>query len=377
MLGSLLPGLRELRAPLGAGALWLVTGFVAIRAMAEGEIEIRQFSPIVDIFSALGSSIDETWGAGVILSFTAFLIGALSHGFITDLLQSQMASVSDKGSRSIDLIARQRIGTLVDALDIVHLSKVRASTVDPELVSALEYAIGGGESSQGSIATHGETRPRKVDEKKERDFLIEKHEVELLKKRGDEWRALVRDHLEKFVPKEIENELPSVATRLIGKEQGLFDQYDRLRAESEFRLSLFPPMAALALTIAFVALPWISVLIAVVEFVILWYVAVEVYFAFIFFEWRDTIGPGVAVAIGVGVFLGGIRLFNQEIGEMLLAVATVTTLLGFAGAVLVQGGKIQTAAGDVLADAIFVRRVESPLLERLSAAIKPGATLTG
>lgn len=375
MLASLLPGLRELRAPLGAGSLWLVTAFVALRALTEGEVRFPALRPVIDSFSALGSAIDETWGAGVVLSFTAFLVGALSHGFVTDVLQSWAASVSDKGRRSIDLVARQRIGTLVDALDVDHLMKVRASTVDPVLVSAIEYALNGGGAHQDDATTNGEIVHRRDEEEKKRNFLIEKKEVELLKGGDDAWRSLVRSDLENSVPLEIEAELPSVATRLIGTEQGLFDQYDRLRAEAEFRMSLVPPMAALALTIAFVAFPWISILIAFVELVILAYLIFEL---IVWIDLADFIGPVVGVLVGIAILLGGgVNLFDQTIGELLGALATIAVLLGVPAAILVQGMKIQRAAGDLLADAIFVGRVMSPLLERLTAAIIPGELPTG
>jgi hypothetical protein len=86
----------------------------------------------------------------------------------------------------------------------------------------------------------------------------------------------------------------------------------------------------------------------------------------------DLIPIIVGVAIGTAIVaLGGIIL-DQEIGEMLVALATVAVLLGVTAAILLQGLKIQRAAGDLLADAIFVGRAKSPLLERLTAAIKPG-----
>jgi hypothetical protein len=132
-------------------------------------------------------------------------------------------------------------------------------------------AVRGDNTNEGQASSYGEARHRK-DEEKKKDLVLEKDEAELLKSRGDEWRSVVRDRLEAEVSYRIADELPSVATRLIGTEQGLFDQYDRLRAEAEFRISLVPPMAALALTIAFVAFSWISVLIALLELAILIFV---------------------------------------------------------------------------------------------------------
>jgi hypothetical protein len=378
MLASLLPGLRELRAPLAAGALWLTAIFVATRAIAERDIRIAALRPVIDSFSALGSSIDETWGAGVILTFTAFLVGALSHGFITDLLRSVSDSVSGRGRRSINLVARQRMASIVDALDLDHLTKVRTSAIDPVLDTAILYARRNlGEAVELDEETQKIKEKEEEEEEREHrrpDMVLTEEQAKWLKPYEEKWRDSVRSGLEERVPVEIEDELQLVATRLIGREPGLFEQYDRLRGEAEFRMGLVPPLAALSLTVAFVAFSWIAVLIALAELVLLAFVAYGLYeFIDWGFDWEELIPATVAAVIGVGVFvLGGVVLFDQETGEMLVALATVAVLLGVTAAILLQGMKIQRAAGDLLADAIFVGRVQSPLLERLTAETKSG-----
>jgi chromosome segregation ATPase len=83
MLASLLPGIRELRAPLAAGYLWLLVGWLAFhshlpaREQANGVIEALY--NLEGLVSALGF--------GVAVSFAAYLIGSFSQDFCGPLLE--------------------------------------------------------------------------------------------------------------------------------------------------------------------------------------------------------------------------------------------------------------------------------------------------
>jgi hypothetical protein len=75
VLSGLLPGLRELRAPLSAGYLWLLVLWIAFEPLIPTEEEA---SGIWDSLSAL-SDVVSAIGIGVALSFAAYLLGALSE----------------------------------------------------------------------------------------------------------------------------------------------------------------------------------------------------------------------------------------------------------------------------------------------------------
>jgi hypothetical protein len=48
----------------------------------------------------------------------------------------------------------------------------------------------------------------------------------------------------------LRDDLPRVPARLVGKEQEIYERWDRLRAESEFRLSIALPLLVLSVVLA-------------------------------------------------------------------------------------------------------------------------------
>lgn len=80
MLSSLMPGLRDLRAPLAAGFVWLVALWFLFEPMWDRD---READGITGSANRLMSTLDLI-GQGVVLSFAAYLIGAFryfsSHG---------------------------------------------------------------------------------------------------------------------------------------------------------------------------------------------------------------------------------------------------------------------------------------------------------
>lgn len=362
MLTSLLPGIRELRPPLAAGALWLVTAFVSGHALRQSNTDAGAFEPIWEIFSGLATSVDDTWGEGVLLTFAAFLVGGLSHAFLTDFLKSRSPAVSEKGRRALGLIVRQSASSVVEELDLERLTRTRMTAVDPVLLTAFDYAEGfpdrpGRSRRSGVVRLQGDGPIGEAE-----DFVLLPAEAQALD-RGP-WRFRVREFLEFEVPQQVEDELPSVATRLIGNEQELFDQYDRLRGEAEFRLSLVPPLSALAIAIPAAAFSWESILVTVVI------LGVLASMGFTVLSPSDTLWKTagsllLAAAIGCALGVAGFLLLDLTMAEVVASFVTISVLPGLALAIHAQGVKVQREAGDLLADAIFVGRVQSPLLERL------------
>jgi hypothetical protein len=74
MLLNLLPGLRELRAPLAAGFLWLFAAWLAF----EGAIPEPAGAPeFFDQFEAVGAAAALTFAAYLVGSFLSDLFGFL------------------------------------------------------------------------------------------------------------------------------------------------------------------------------------------------------------------------------------------------------------------------------------------------------------
>src|SRR4051812_32611317 len=73
MLTNLLPGFRELRAPLAAGYLWLAAAWVLWTPICEDSELTRSACRLDSLVSGLGFA--------AVASFAAYLLGALSIAF--------------------------------------------------------------------------------------------------------------------------------------------------------------------------------------------------------------------------------------------------------------------------------------------------------
>jgi hypothetical protein len=94
---------------------------------------------------------------------------------------------------------------------------------------------------------------------------------------NSDWRENSFEQLRRFAAVEIVRSIPTLAVKLQDKNPLLFGSYDRDRSESEFRLSIAPPLAVLS--VQFVALgmdrplplwPWVGYagLVAVVALIV-------------------------------------------------------------------------------------------------------------
>jgi hypothetical protein len=80
MLLNLLPGLRDLRAPLAAGYLWLAAGWLYFAPQLPASANETQ-GILQDIYRVVHASGPVAVGAG--LTFAAYIIGILSAGILT------------------------------------------------------------------------------------------------------------------------------------------------------------------------------------------------------------------------------------------------------------------------------------------------------
>src|SRR6266508_6193661 len=84
MLASLLPGLRDLRAPLSAGYLWLTAGWLYFAPQLPASINDAH-GVLKDIYRVVHASSPLAVGAG--LTFAAYIVGILSTGLLTRLIR--------------------------------------------------------------------------------------------------------------------------------------------------------------------------------------------------------------------------------------------------------------------------------------------------
>ena len=124
MLSNVLPGLREVRAPLTAGYIWLIAAWLLFHSSIPTEQEARG-GPLEPFFDLGG--VVSSFGFTVVLSVLAYLIGSLSEGvFLVPMLRGARVfcggpswQLSWKGDRSLTLLVQDRVsrasGKLADA----------------------------------------------------------------------------------------------------------------------------------------------------------------------------------------------------------------------------------------------------------------------
>lgn len=235
MLAQLLPGFRDFRTPLVTGYLWLVVVWVAIGAPIPSVDDSTQVMVLV---SAVREFLSPA-ALLVALSFLAYLIGML-------------LMVDFKLGRGI------RIGYwhLVPALRHRDLSAVE------HVMEAAIHRAHVRRADEFAIETEFGLDPLIEDNTDYQMKLAENQGSERML--AEEVRTHALDRLKSQIMEEVFYSIPSLATKLQENNADLFSSYDRDKSESEFRLSISLPIAALAtytsiLEPASAWWPWLSI----------------------------------------------------------------------------------------------------------------------
>ncbi len=185
MLSSLLPGLREVRTPLTCGYVWLVVAWLLVGAEIPTE---KPSSQAMGLLWDLGTHVGKV-GVLTAVSFAAFLVGAL--------LEIDPLRLWRRGGRS------EWLNKIRNVLRRGWLTKVGVSPVSNQAWRDLEEF-----TADVQFPDHG--------------------------------NADIID-----VPSRIMREERQLATRLQATNAELFNRYDRLLAESSFRVNVALPLVVL------------------------------------------------------------------------------------------------------------------------------------
>jgi glycosyltransferase involved in cell wall biosynthesis len=186
VLANLLPGLRELRAPLAAGYVWLLAGWIALEPHVDSD-DSRVFSSLLEL-----GDVASAIGLGVATSFAAYLVGLLSIGSLTPLLRRLRPGLAPKS----EVAARNHVTSTLQRID----GRVTGTATSLRQLVAEETPESGG-------------------------TLVDR------------------------VYEAVVNEFDLIRTRLLDKKPDLFSDADRHRAEAEFRLGVAPAVAILAVAV--------------------------------------------------------------------------------------------------------------------------------
>jgi hypothetical protein len=203
---STLPGLREVRAPLGAGYLWLLNLWLITHAdearpnnLSHSFIELGELTGAISLSVAIG--------------FGAYLLGSLTEGALLWLVALiTELRVSNRGLATLEsIVAREAEGA---------------------------YAP--------SLATQ---KPAREFHRRRTARRRYGHEP-TLEDLGEESEALARHVLEKSLLGELLEDLDLVKTRLLEAHKEVFSVSDRLSSEADLRFAVIPPLILLSGVIA-------------------------------------------------------------------------------------------------------------------------------
>lgn len=245
MLANLLPGLREVRAPLAAGYVLLLTLWLAFGDSLPAESEA---TGIYAAMLALGGAVTAI-GLAAIVSGAAYLLGAISEGVLGRLWTGGFgfggffytARVSPRGEAALRDLARRRADEIAERLrnvgqDLSAYARPAGTAALSELPSLLKEA----EMSRGNA----------------------------IEPPSDDEDADLRSELSRSMESRVLDELDLLRTRLLGTQGELFGAVDRMRSEAELRFSISAPLVALIGVVA-VRDSWLW-LFAVLAVAVLW-----------------------------------------------------------------------------------------------------------
>jgi hypothetical protein len=277
MLTTLLPGLRELRAPLAAGYLWLVTAWIALASRIPTP---ETASGVLKDIYRLGQAVGKP-GVIAAVTFVAYIIGILTERMArlaaSPITKFSFTRASREGRElpsspsrftslsSLSLTWPNRtdqvlLGAITDVL--VHrywdhpefrgailqqLSPDNSQYIHMVIDVTLKLSSGRSPMFQDSRVYTPDTAQganAEVDPGvKETITWVEENDQKL----GLLLQLLIRteEHLVS-----LRDDLRRVPARLVGKEQEIYERWDRLRAESEFRLSIGLPLLILSIVLA-------------------------------------------------------------------------------------------------------------------------------
>jgi hypothetical protein len=253
---TLLPGLRELRAPLAAGYLWLLAGALALAPTIRTH---HRTSAVIAEGYRIADSLGKP-GLLVAATFTAYVLGILSMALRRPLLRAYEV-ITERARFKIVLNTISPSGALYGAVVNKFAEQFGADSAiqqDAEdRLSRLLRTLPHEPGERVRVPTSASDYPLSNNPYV---WLIthEPHESIQLALRNDIYRTFLLTlliNVEGYVL-DIVHESQTAPARLLGKEPDLYNAYDRCVGESDFRIALALPLFGLIGALVYRGGPW-------------------------------------------------------------------------------------------------------------------------
>ncbi len=277
ILGNVLPGFREIRAPIIAGYLWLAFGWI----LAAPDIHNRPDEKVLGAIYDLGHDVGRL-GVGIAVSVAAYLLGAISQAsteivprgidrtaawrYEPEEMRRTAAAGDERASGSTQTSEGKRIKRGVErVLRSLGLAASYAQMAARQMLSWAIWMLTWVPRTLTRRAASVEIRPI---ERVERAYARASAAIDAAFGRGPRRetpgrRSTVRnsafdqlDHRVRAARVDARAELQLPAVLLVADRPELFAEVDRLRAEGEFRTTVIPPLVALALALSLMQSYW-------------------------------------------------------------------------------------------------------------------------
>jgi hypothetical protein len=301
MLMHLLPGLRELRAPLVSGYLWLITAWLLLGHLdwlpserPEGGGEVAR---LWDLGGILGKTV-----VLAAISFIAYLIGSfleigpdgkmsqIVRPFVLADRRPRYWRVGEEAVIAARAVLRRmgyeyeyRTGYYVsqsisaearrDLFDLLSRRKVVPNEADfrSRAIDSVQKAVDSGQKPTGSEVTATVAVTRLVRGSIRRTTYpwdVEPPDIfepTAMKRIADS--HIPHDMALDTVTQQIVDEMQQLASRLLVKNQDLYSKYDRQMAEASVRMNISIPLAVLLLLVIWLSNipPWSQVLLTTIS----------------------------------------------------------------------------------------------------------------
>jgi hypothetical protein len=267
MLSTLLPGVRELRAPLAAGYILLLAAWIALEPRIP---EAAEATGLVATLYRLNDALSG-FGLAAAATFAAYLIGSLSITLLSPPLRGRFVGVprsaaslgpleplSDQGTTALLALVRRTWNQMATTLALTDVS--------PEDVLELEGISGEGSASSGppklgvSFRKPPNSRFRRLVNlplDTVRRLGVPAPTIRFAGATLSFDRASELDLRQVRLVRVVVGEFDQIIrTRLLGRDPDLYSAVDRHRAEVDFRIAVIPPLAVLSLVLAARVDPW-------------------------------------------------------------------------------------------------------------------------